>query len=176
MVLGLFLLFYFSGYQPTLAIPPIKQTFARAEFSQEQIIQTSSFKDPFILPHPGYISTGYSKRHPGLDIATGLGMPIHPINSGKVVAIDYGMFFGLGHSVVVEHEQGIRSTYGHMGRIFVKKNDLVTQNSILGEVGLTGQTSGPHTHLEVTKNGQYTDPQLILPKLPPLQLSPSVRP
>lgn len=154
--------FYFSGYQPTLAIPPIKQTIVKAEFSQEQIIQNSSFKNPFILPHPGYMSTSFSTWHPGLDIATGLGMPIHPINSGKVIEVNFG-FWGLGHYVVIEHEQEIRSTYGHMGRIFVKKNDLVNQNSTLGEVGMTGNTSGPHTHLEVTKNGQYIDPQLFLP-------------
>lgn len=162
--MGLSLLVYFAGYQPTLAIPPIKQSIVKAEFSQEQIIQTSSFKDPFILPHPGYISTSFSTWHPGVDIATGLGMPIHPINAGKVIEVTFG-FWGLGHSVVVEHEQGIKSTYGHMGRIFVKIDDLVTQNSILGEVGMTGHTSGPHTHLEVTKNGEYFDPQLILPLL-----------
>lgn len=137
---------------------------AKAEFAQEQVIQTSGFKDPFLLPHPGYMSTGFSAWHPGLDVATGLGMPIHPINSGKVVEVNFG-FWGLGHSVMIEHEQGIKSTYGHLGRIFVKKDELVTQNSILGEVGMTGHTSGPHTHLEVTKNGQYLDPQLILPLL-----------
>lgn len=158
------MLFYFSGYQPTLAIPPLKQSIVKAEFSQEQIIQNSSFKDPFILPHPGYLSSSFSTWHPGIDIAIGLGMPIHPINSGKVVEVNFG-YFGLGHFVVVEHEQGIKSIYGHMGRIFVKKNDLVTQNSILGEVGMTGHTSGPHTHLETTKNGEYFDPQLILPLL-----------
>lgn len=172
------MLFYFSGYQPTLTIPPIKQSIAHAEFSQEQTIQTSSFKNPFTLPHPGYKTTSFSSGHPGIDIATGLGMPVHPINSGKVIEVSFG-FFGLGHYVVVEHEQGIKSTYGHMGRIFVKKDDIVTQSSILGEVGITGHTSGPHTHLETTKNREYFDPQLILPeisKLPPLQLSPNVQP
>lgn len=142
----------------------MKQSIVKAEFSQQQIIQTSSFKDPFILPHPGYMSSIFSSGHPGVDIATGLGMPIHPINSGKVMEVTFG-FFGLGHSVVVEHEQGIKSTYGHMGRIFVSVGDVVTQHSILGDVGLTGHTSGPHTHLETTKNGEYFDPQMVLPIL-----------
>ncbi|MDO8570896.1 MAG: M23 family metallopeptidase [Candidatus Daviesbacteria bacterium] len=169
------MLFYFSGYQPTLDIPPITQSIVKAEFSQEQIIQNSSFKDPFILPHPGYKTTSFSAGHPGVDIATGLGMPIHPINSGKIIEVSFG-YFGLGHYVVIEHEQGIKSTYGHMGRIFVKKDDIVTQNSILGEVGMTGRTSGPHTHLETTKNGEYFNPELILPKLLPLLLSPNAQP
>ncbi|MFH0937637.1 MAG: M23 family metallopeptidase [Candidatus Daviesbacteria bacterium] len=158
------LVFYFMGYQPTLAIPPFKQSIARAEFVQQQEIELGKFPHPFILPHPGYLSTRYFSWHPGIDIATGLGMPIHPVTPGKVTEASFG-FWGLGHFVVIEHELGFKSIYGHMGRIFVKVGDKVTSSSILGEVGMTGHTSGPHTHLEMMKNGEYFDPQTILPSL-----------
>jgi murein DD-endopeptidase MepM/ murein hydrolase activator NlpD len=161
---GVLFLLYFSGYQPTLAIPPIKQSVARAEFSQEQNISSTTLPQAFILPHPGYLSTRFSNYHPGIDIATGLGMPIHPIADGLVIDVTYG-FLGLGHAVTMEHAGGFKSVYGHMGEIYVKNGDTVTQGSTLGEVGLTGHTTGPHTHLEVTKNGQYIDPLLILPAL-----------
>lgn len=163
--LGAATVFYLSGYQPTLAIPPLKQTLVQAEFSQQQEIETFKLANPFGLPHPGYISTRFSSWHPGLDIATGLGMPVRPVAPGKVIEVIWG-FWGLGHYVVVEHEQGFKSTYGHMGRMFVKKDDTVSVNTILGEVGLTGRTTGPHTHLEITRAGQYIDPQTILPDLP----------
>ncbi len=159
------LAFYFAPYQVTLAIPPIKQAVAKAATEQEQSISAYHLSQPFQLPHPGYISTHFSSWHPGIDVATGLGMPIHPIAAGKVVEVTYG-FFGLGHYVVIEHEQGFRSTYGHMGNIFVKVGDQVTQASTIGEVGLTGHTTGPHTHLEIAKDNQYIDPQLVLPGLP----------
>ena len=52
------------------------------------------------------------------------------------------------------------------GKIYVKANQKVNSDNILGEVGLTGFTSGPHTHLEITHNGNYIDPQTILPEIP----------
>lgn len=158
------LLFYLSAYQPTLVIPPFTQSFARAEFSQSEIIKPGSFSQAFYLPHPGYLTTKFSSWHPGIDIATGRGMPIHPISSGKVIETSLG-WWGLGHYTVVEHEEGFQSTYAHMGRIFAKKGDVVNPTSILGEVGLTGRTTGPHTHLEVTKDGQPFDPLMILPPI-----------
>lgn len=164
--LGLLLVLYFAGYQPTLAIPPIKKAVVEAEeFTQQQTINSNSLSHGFSLPHPGYLSQRFSPWHPGIDVATGLGMPVHPVNNGKVIEVVYG-YFGFGHYVAVEHEQGYKSTYGHMGRIFVTVGDEVNTGSIMGEVGMTGRTTGPHTHLEITKNGQYVDPLTLLPDVP----------
>ena len=119
----------------------------------------------FKLPHPGYISTYFSSYHPGIDIASGLGMPIHPIAPGKVVSQGLN-FWGLGLVVEIEHEKGYRSLYAHMGKIYTEVGQDVTTDSIIGEVGLTGRTSGPHTHLEIRKDNQTVNPVAILPKLP----------
>lgn len=164
-VIGALTVLYFSAYQPTLAVPPLRQMPVYAAGTQKQDIDAGVLSQPFTLPHPGYITTHFSAWHPGIDIATGLGMPIHPVASGKVIKVVFG-FIDLGHYVVVEHAQGFQSTYGHMGNVFVKVGDDVTQSSILGEVGLTGHTTGPHTHLEITYNGQYVDPEKLLPPLP----------
>lgn len=164
LALGASLMLFLSGYQPVWAIPPLRQATAQAASIQEQFIDASHLSVPFQLPHAGYLTTHFSSWHPGIDIATGLGMPIHPISAGKVAEVTFG-YFGLGHDVVVEHEFGFRSTYGHMGRIFARVGDTVSPSSILGEVGLTGHTSGPHTHLEITKDGKYLDPEKILPAL-----------
>lgn len=160
-------LLFFSGYQPVLAFPPIRRSIAYANFSQSQSIKAANLAEPFSLPHPGYVSTHFSAWHPGVDITAELGTSIHPILKGKIIDIVYGIF-GLGHFVTVEHEQGYKSTYGHMGKIVVKIGDQVTPSSILGEVGMTGHTSGPHTHLEITHDGSYIDPQMLLPNLPNL--------
>lgn len=156
------------GYYPTLAIPPIRQSRVQAApLEQKGEVIANSFSKPLILPHPGYLSTRFYSYHPGIDIATGLGMPIHPIIDGEVAQTGTDLF-GLGHFVVVNHENGFQSKYGHMGKIYVKTGDKVTQENILGEVGLTGHTSGPHTHLEVTLNGKFVDPQALLPDVPPM--------
>ncbi|MDO8498508.1 MAG: M23 family metallopeptidase [bacterium] len=165
VTLGGVVLFYLLGYQPTLSFPPFKQSVIKADFVQEQDIASIKLPHPFILPHPGYLTTRFSSWHPGVDIATGYGMPIHPITSGQVTEVIFDLW-GLGHHIVIQHDQGFASTYAHMGRVFVKVGDLVTIESTLGEVGLTGHTSGPHTHLEITNNGKYIDPLLVLPTLP----------
>lgn len=156
----------FSTYYPSFDFPPIKQAkvFAQVQEQKGEVIP-SSFSKPLILPHPGYLSTRFSSYHPGIDIATGLGMPIHPITDGQVVEAGTD-FWGLGNYVVVAHENGFKSKYAHMGKIFVKAGEKVTSENILGEVGLTGHTSGPHTHLEITHNGEYVDPLTLLPPLP----------
>lgn len=164
----IFLIFFLlSGYYPTFAIPPVKRSVVSANSLQEQRNEIISFflSKPLILPHPGYLSNRFSSWHPGLDIATGLGMPIHSITDGKVLEVGHDIF-GLGNFVVISHQDGFRSKYAHMGKIFVKAGQEVSSENTLGEVGLSGQTSGPHTHLEITHNGSYIDPQTILPEIP----------
>lgn len=163
----MFLILYFLGYQPSVEFPPVKLSSTLASQKQEQKadVLASSFPAPIILPHPGYLSTRYSKYHPGVDIASGLGMPIHPINPGIIEETGRD-FFGLGNYIVVEHSNGFKSKYAHLGKVYVKKTQEVNIETTLGEVGLTGNTSGPHTHLEITRNGDFIDPQTILPAIP----------
>lgn len=165
-----FILFTLAGYYPAFTIPPIKHSIAIAiaEEQKGEII-AKSFSKPLVLPHPGYLSTRFSSWHPGIDIATGLGMPIHPITDGEVSEVGRDLF-GLGNFVVVSHQNGFKSKYAHMGAVFVKVGGEVTSENILGEVGLTGHTSGPHTHLEITLNGKYIDPQTLLPEISPIPI------
>lgn len=159
-------LFSLLGYYPTFSIPPVKRSIVLAQ-TQEQKgeIIPSSFSKPLNLPHPGYLSTRFSFYHPAIDIATGLGMPIHPITDGVITEASTD-FWGLGNYVVVSHENNFKSKYAHMGKIYVKVGQKVTLENTLGEVGLTGHTSGPHTHLEITHDGNFINPQTILPEIP----------
>ncbi len=118
----------------------------------------------FQLPHPGYITTTFSAYHPGIDLCIGLGMPIKPIAKGVVSEAGYN-FWGLGLMVEVDHGNGFKSLYAHMGKIYVNKGKEVNTDDLLGEVGMTGHTSGPHTHLELTYNNQKIDPRPLLPEI-----------
>lgn len=170
LVIILFFTFSLLGYYPTFSIPPVKQSVVKATSSEQKgEIIAENFSKPLVLPHPGYLSTRFSTRHPGIDIATGLGMPIHPITEGEIIEVGRD-FWGLGNFVEVSHQNGFRSKYAHMGRIFVRVGDKITEENILGEVGLTGYTSGPHTHLEITRDGKFIDPQALLPEIPDMPL------
>ncbi len=104
----------FLGYYPAFAIPPIKHSEVKAFYQEQKAeIIAQSFSKPLILPHPGYLSSKFFSWHPGIDIATGLGMPIHPITDGEVILVSRD-FFGLGNYVVVVHQNGFESKYGHM--------------------------------------------------------------
>lgn len=153
------------GYYPNLGIPPVKKSLVLASHQeQKEEIVAESFSKPPVLPHPGYLTTRFSTRHPSIDIAAGLGMPIHPIIDGEVTKVGRD-FWGLGNYVVVAHQNGFKSKYAHMSKIYVKVKDEVTPENILGEVGLTGNTSGPHTHLEIIHNEEYIDPETLLPEI-----------
>jgi len=152
-----------TGYYPAFAIPPVKKSEALAASEIQKIeIISKSFTKPLILPHPGYLSTRFSSYHPGIDIAAGLGMPVRPILDGEIIQVSRD-FFGLGNYVEVAHENGFKSKYAHMGKIYVKTGQKVTSENILGEVGMSGNTSGPHTHLEITREEKYLDPLTLLP-------------
>src|SRR3989344_1219960 len=172
IALGVFLLVFFLGYQPYFGYPPLKHSVVYAEATQEQTISSQALPFAFQLPHLGYVSTHFSVYHPAIDIAAGLGMPIHPITGGTVVDTGYNLW-GLGLVVTLDHGQGYHSLYAHLGKIYVKTGQKVSMTDTLGEVGLTGNTSGPHTHLELSKAGVNINP---LPFLPPLQDLASVYP
>jgi len=167
--LGVFILLFFSGYQPVFAFPPLRQNISRAQTEQSQTVQAKSLPFAFQNPHDGYISTHFSAFHPGIDITADLGTAIHPIAPG--IVIDEGFnSWGLGLMVVVDHGNGYQSLYGHMEKILVYKGQKVTDSDVLGKVGITGHTTGPHTHLQVSKDGQNIDPQTLLPTLPDMPL------
>ena len=160
-----YLFFTFGGYYPAFDIPPVKKSTVLAQMPQKEEIISVSFSKPLVLPHPGFLSTRFSNFHPGIDIGTGLGMPIHPITEGEISQVGRDIF-GLGNFVVISHENEFKSTYAHMGKIYVKEGQKVSSDNTLGEVGLTGNTSGPHTHLEITRNSSYINPQNLLPEIP----------
>jgi len=164
LALGLFVLSFFLGYQPTFGFPPIKSVTVHAQAEQSQSVESQKLPLVFQLPHPGYLTTRFSSWHPGIDIPTGFGMPIKPIEEGVVTSAQFS-FFGYGMMIEIDHGHDYKSLYAHLNRMFVKEGDKVSKDSLLGEVGLTGRTTGPHTHLEVSKNGVKIDPLTILPPI-----------
>lgn len=164
LALGVLCLTFFLDYQPSFSFPPFKSNKVFAQSAQTQQISAQTLPFQFQLPHPGYASTTYSAFHPAIDIATGLGMPIKPIASGTVIEQGYN-FWGLGLTVTIDHGNGYQSIYAHMGKIYVQKGQSVSATDFIGEVGLTGHTTGPHTHLEISKDNSKINPIAVLPEI-----------
>ena len=102
---------------------------------------------------------GYSRLHKGVDFAAGSGTPIMAAASGTVVYA--GVYRGYGNHVRIRHANGIETTYSHMSR-FGKGGRVgtrVEQGQLIGYVGSTGMSTGPHLHYEVYLRGRAVDPR-----------------
>lgn len=125
---------------------------------------------PMSRPVPGKITSLYGLRrvfnkqprapHRGLDFRAAEGTPIGSIADGTVVLT--GDFYYSGKAVVVDHGLGVTSIYMHMSAIHAKEGQQVKAGDILGLVGMTGRSTGPHLHLGLTVLGQSIDPFPLL--------------
>jgi murein DD-endopeptidase MepM/ murein hydrolase activator NlpD len=114
---------------------------------------TSGFGERF---HP---ILGYMRFHKGVDLGAAAGTPIVAAAAGRVV--DAGWHGGYGRQVQIAHAGGIETRYGHMSRMVAYAGELVRQGQVIGYVGSSGLSTGPHLHFEVTKNGRPVNPMSV---------------
>lgn len=103
--------------------------------------------------------TGEWKFHTGVDFGYEYGTGIGAVLPGKVVyAAEYD---GYGNCIILEHENGDHTLYGHCSELYVSYGEYVTQGQLIAAVGSTGVSTGSHLHLEWWHNGEYADPLLL---------------
>lgn len=121
---------------------------------------------PFEFKQPvrdALLSQGYSAYHRANDIAAPFNSVIYPLGAG-VVEFAGAVSDGKGNIVLIDHGNGLKTLYAHMNRVEVGTGNKVDTNSVLGTIGLTGHTTGPHVHLEVYNEGVAIDPSSVLPE------------
>jgi hypothetical protein len=129
---------------------------------------------PSAWPVNGRFTSGYGYRrspfnkilkfHSGIDISAPRGTKIRSASSGVVSRAAYTG--GYGKLVVVDHGYGVQSAYAHNAQIFVKTDQVVQQGQVIGTVGTTGHSTGPHLHFEVMVDGRKVNPMAYLPRHP----------
>lgn len=105
-------------------------------------------RDPF---------TGKIRMHNGMDFTGPVGTDIYATGDGLVVKAEYSAY-GYGKEVVIEHGYGYKTIYAHLHQINVDKGDKVSRGEVIGTLGNTGRSTGPHLHYEVRKNNRPVDP------------------
>ena len=103
--------------------------------------------------HP---TLGYRKFHNGVDLANNQGTPIYAARSGKVTVATYGGTYG--YYVTINHGDGYSSLYAHMTHYVVHKGDTVKKGQLIGYMGSTGRSTGPHLHFSIFYNGSSVNP------------------
>jgi len=97
------------------------------------------------------------KMHTGLDFAAAMGTPIYATGDGTVTEANFDAG-GYGNHVVISHGYGYESLYGHMVRVKARVGQRVKRGEVIGWIGSTGKSTGPHCHYEVIKNGEKINP------------------
>ncbi len=167
-----------------------EQTALATEFEIDQLLRISNYelekyndvekelntiKDrlshtPSIWPTKGWNSrgfgikhdpfTGYKQMHRGIDIANNTGTAIIATADGKIKVSSSQA--GMGKYVTIDHGYGFQTRYGHLSKRIVKRGQKVKRGDIIGYMGSTGYSTGPHLHYEVFRNGKFLNPKKFI--------------
>jgi murein DD-endopeptidase MepM/ murein hydrolase activator NlpD len=151
---------------------PLESTLPRVTYTGGFAQNPNGFIFPVSVPSPitsvfGWRThpiTGDRRFHSGTDIGAAMGTPVLAAYTGQIEVADYVGGYGL--TVIVNHNSAVQTLYGHMSQIYVQPGQWVQQGTVIGLVGATGNSTGPHLHFEVrqlTQNGWVaTDPNVHL--------------
>ena len=131
----------------------------------EKSVGNLLFQEAFENPLESQVTSQYGTKrlfnnkkntqHLGIDFKADVGTPIKVSNSGKVV-LAQDLFF-TGNTVIIDHGLGVFTMYGHLSKVFVKKEETVFKNTLIGLSGKTGRVTGPHLHWGVKVQGNWVD-------------------
>ncbi len=130
-----------------------------------QGVESLLFSETFETPLETQVTSIYGTKrlfnnkkntqHLGIDFKADVGTPIKVSNSGKVV-LAQDLFF-TGNTIIIDHGLGVFTMYGHLSKIFIKKDETVFKNTLIGLSGKTGRVTGPHLHWGVKVQGNWVD-------------------
>ncbi len=154
--------------RPEGATPVDPATFTPPAINSESSAGTEADPDipDFLMPLSTPVSSAFGMRkdpfthqmrfHRGIDLAVPVGTEVRAAMAGEVVLAGFQPSYG--NTVVVQHPGGVQTRYAHLGSIEVRKGDLIAAEQVLGSVGSTGRSTGPHVHFEITRTGAQVDP------------------
>jgi len=155
---------------PKIEASPASSTPAPQKQNEKDAVPPSVDIQDFRLPVKAPVSSDYGPRkdpftgrtsiHRGIDLAAPAGTQVLAPWGGKVVSV--GSESGYGNYIVVEHAEGFQTRYAHLAATSVRAGDSVSAGEVLGTVGSSGRSTGPHLHFEVIRNGTRIDPKGVL--------------
>lgn len=118
----------------------------------------------WVWPAQGMLSSPFSPSHPlGIDVAAPVGTPVTAAGNGLVSFAGGNPCCSYGYHIIIDHGDGYETLYAHLGSFAVSGGEWVNAGQVIGYLGLTGRTTGPHVHFELRRNGVYQDPLNYLP-------------
>jgi murein DD-endopeptidase MepM/ murein hydrolase activator NlpD len=143
------------------------ETVYREAVTNQQFLACRPSIRPISPGDPVWLTSTYGYRpdpfthvvtaHHGIDLAGAFGLEIHVTGDGTVISAGFNPY-GYGKEVLVDHGFGYVTRYAHMQDIFVKRGQKLKRGEVLGALGNTGRSTGPHLHYEIRKNGRPVNP------------------
>ncbi len=156
---------------PKTVLERIKKDNLMVRKARQTFRTNNEFASGFVMPAKGRITgvygsqrvfNGVPKRpHYGLDIAGPEGAPVIAPASGQVTLVHENMYYS-GGTLIVDHGQGVSSTFIHLSKIHVVEGEFVDTGALIAEIGATGRVTGPHLDWRVNWFQQRLDPALLL--------------
>jgi len=115
----------------------------------------------FVWPIYGWLTQGYRFDHRAIDVAANVGTPVTAADRGVVLRAGWNDQ-GYGLFVIIDHNIDYITLYAHLSEVFVAEGQVVAQGQLLGKVGSTGNSTGPHLHFEIRDFGRLTNPLELL--------------
>ncbi|MCW8874107.1 MAG: M23 family metallopeptidase [Xanthomonadales bacterium] len=167
---------------PPQTVTPDPEALERIRLEAEMVAsararrdQRTDYADGFAWPADGRISGVYGSQrvlngeprrpHYGLDIAAPTGTPVHAPADG-IITLAYDDMYFSGGTIVLDHGQGLSSSFLHLSRVLVEAGTTVRRGDVIAEVGSTGRASGPHLDWRMNWLNRRVDPQLLVGVLP----------
>jgi murein DD-endopeptidase MepM/ murein hydrolase activator NlpD len=142
-----------SGKKP-VSYPVRPSNPTNTSFSQATTVSNAKLQWP---TNSSRITQYYGWRHTGLDIGNKTGQPIYASESGKITKAGWNRG-GYGYYIMINHGGGLETLYAHLSRIDVKIGQNVSRGQVIGGIGSTGRSTGPHIHFEVRVNNRRSNP------------------
>lgn len=117
-------------------------------------------------PLRGEITQGYHGGHLAVDIASVYGAKVYAARSGRVTYARFSPDGWLGFRVIIAHDSGLRTSYSHLSGIFVEEGQVVSRGEVIGQLGSTGTSTGPHVHFEAWQGKSKVNPLGLMPSSP----------
>ncbi len=158
-----------NGKQSKLLINRLEDTLSMLEKTNDEMnfVPTKwPVNTYFITSDFGKRTDPFNRRtsvHTGIDIRGNYGDPVYASGDGKVISASYNG--GYGNAVQIQHNQSFQTLYGHLLNYTVKTGEYVKKGDLIGRVGSTGRSTGPHLHFEIKKNGELIHPKEFIDSL-----------
>ena len=166
LLIGLFFILYFII---NILKPNTMSDIEINEYIQNkmnQSINIDSLALSFINPIQSnlfVISKGLSQDHKGIDIVAEKGSMVSSASIGTILYVGFDKKYG--NSVLLGHKNNFYTFYGHLDTIFVKSHKLIKQGELIGTVGESGYSTGPHLHFEIWHEVEIKDPRILIKEL-----------